>query len=168
MSSKNAARLARPKDVEAIAELTREDLQARLTALGLSDFSQLPSEATIAGSWEAAMASPDGETLLVATADNQVVGYAAFSENDGDALVVSFYITQAEQRKGHGSRLLQAVVDHAKLNSQRLGVFISTNDSPRQRFFNSTGFAPTTAGRQGQIAQVTEKEKLWFTQISDN
>ncbi|OKL49271.1 GNAT family N-acetyltransferase [Boudabousia marimammalium] len=174
-SHKDAARLAKAEDAGIIGQLLAADMRTRIT-LAAPDYAKqlvpMIDEKLLAESWLEAITSRDGETVLVATADNEIVGFAAYMQvpetgEDGGktAEILSFTIAENHRRQGHGSRLLQAVVDHAKLGSDELRVWISPNDEARVRFYDSAGFGATPAKRTLNLGPVKDPENLWVTRI---
>lgn len=191
-TTKNSARLATREDAVVIGELLAADMRTRIK-LSAPDVAEqlLPmvDSDRLAQSWLEAVTSSDGETVLVATADNEVIGFAAympvsaqvraeeharFPHPSGQqdsfprrAEILSFTISEQHRRQGHGSRLLQALVDHAKVNVDELGVWVATSDEQRIRFFQSAGFGATPAKRDLNIGPVQDPENLWVTVIAE-
>jgi GNAT superfamily N-acetyltransferase len=106
--------------------------------------------------WRRAVSEPPSpkHTVLVAVADDIVVGFAAVgpsedrdaSENDGQLGVLA--VDPIHVRSGHGSRLLSAVVDHLREHAlTALTVWVPEGDLARTAFFTSAGMLPDGARR---------------------
>ena len=107
--------------------------------------------------WTAAVTHPpsDHHHVLVASAGTLVVGFAAVAPSGdpdagpADAELVALEVDPSQQRHGHASRLLSAVVSTiAPDGFEVLRIWCLTQDEPRRRFLTSAGLRPDGAGRQ--------------------
>ena len=151
-----SVRPARPDDA---AEIARIQVVTWRTAYR----SLLPREVLdewdpdgAAAAWQSAVASPPtpGHGVLVALERNAVVGFAAFgpaelsdgetSDPAGPTTEVSTLLVEPRWgRRGHGSRLLAAVVDVARGGgAARLQVWLPEADAVSVGFYESAGWAP--------------------------
>lgn len=113
-----------------------------------------PDAAT--ASWRTAIVSPPtpGHGVLVALERNAVVGFAAFgpaelsdgqrSDPAGPTAEVSTLLVEPRWgRRGHGSRLLAALVDTvSRAGVARLQVWLPESDRVSAGFYESAGWAP--------------------------
>ena len=155
-------RAARADDAEAVGAVH--------AASWLGDYAMLlPHRAAsvdpvaLAAAWGAAVTAPPTprHRVMVATAGPTVVGFVAFGPSpDGDAgggpdagqgpdaELVALLVEPSAQRRGHGSRLLNASVDVLRENGfARVRVWVPEPDQPRLAFLEAAGFARDGAGR---------------------
>lgn len=150
-----SVRLARPADVSEIARIQVDTWRTAYTSIlpGTVLESLSPQEAEPA--WFAAVeASPSPRHhVLVAQEHDQVVGFAAVApaddleehdpEPDATAQLGPLLVEPRWGRRGHGSRLLAAAVDHARGDGMRRAIaWIPTGDSASLDFLRSAGWEP--------------------------
>jgi GNAT superfamily N-acetyltransferase len=105
--------------------------------------------------WRAAISSPPTERhhVLVAVEGSRRVGFVAFGpaddlepgdpEPDTTVIVGPLLVEPRWGRRGHGSRLLAAAVDHARADGMTRAVtWLPEGDEPTREFFLSAGWAP--------------------------
>jgi GNAT superfamily N-acetyltransferase len=93
--------------------------------------------------------------VLVATAEGALVGFVAIgpaSDSDADpgvdAEVLVLVVDPDAQRRGHGSRLINAAVDVLRDGGfRRVTTWVPDADEPRRRFLESAGFGADGATR---------------------
>ena len=159
MSSPTAdvsVRIAWADDADAIAELQLRTWQQ--VYAGLVPAEALPTLADTAEVWRASLVtSRDARNrVLVALERNRVVGFAITapaSDPDcdpvADAELMEFTVDPAEQRLGHGSRLLQAAVDTMRKDRfTRAVLWAVASDDALRGFLTEAGWAPDTAHRE--------------------
>jgi GNAT superfamily N-acetyltransferase len=106
--------------------------------------------------WRRAVSEPPSvrHAVLVAVADDIVVGFAAVgpsddkdaTETDGQLAVLA--VDPGHQRAGHGSRLLSAVVAHLRDHGlTALTAWVPEDDLARTAFLSSAGMLPDGARR---------------------
>jgi len=136
-------------------------LQARAwrTAYGdLVPAEALPDEATATEAWHASLTRPADarNRVLVALERNRVTGFAVVgpaADPDCDPIVdgelLELTVDADERAKGHGSRLLTAVVETMAADGFTRGVFwaIATDEELRS-FLTTAGWAADTAHRE--------------------
>lgn len=151
-----SARLAWADDATAIgavqAQAWRETYASVLPASVLSGI----EAGAFSEQWRAAIAKPPTarHRVLVALDRNTVVGFAATAPSEdpdaepGDGEVVAFHVDPAEQRAGHGSRLLAAAVDTLRADGfGRARLWQVVGDDALRAFLEPAGWAPDGAHR---------------------
>lgn len=129
---------------------------------------RIPSEvvdrfqpAAFAGAWRASLADPPpgAHTLFVALAGDQVVGFLATGPSqDPDAApdlaeFTALGVHHAGRRQGHGSRLLNAGVDHLRaLGAGAVATWVLLDDEDTRGFLGSVGFEPDGAFRDRVVS----------------
>ncbi|MGN6244190.1 MAG: GNAT family N-acetyltransferase [Motilibacteraceae bacterium] len=134
----------------------------------------------LAEPWRQAVVAPPSprHRVLVALAGADVVGFAAVapSEDDDvepmvDAEVLALLVAPEAAGAGHGSRLLQAVVDVLAGDGFRHAhVWLGAGDAPLRTFLEGAGWAADGSTRTldltGDASTVVEQERL-HTRIVD-
>ncbi len=155
-----SVRAARADDVAEIARIQvdtwRSAYDAVLPAPVLEGLSVHAAQAA----WAAAVQSPPSphHRVLVAQEQHWTVGFAALAPADdlepGDpeptttVLLGPVLVEPRWGRRGHGSRLLAAAVDHARGDGMtRAIVWVPENDTASRDFFVSAGWAPDGLAR---------------------
>lgn len=153
----DSVRLALPGEAASIAAIQRRGwLQ---TQPGVADvlLRTVSLEAMTKAWLRAIMAPPLAQfRVLVAVGDDRVAGFAAIGPADDpdavagkDGLVAEFVIDPQAQRRGHGSRLLNAVADTLRTDGfVRATWWIPTTDDPLRRFVTESGWAADGAHRE--------------------
>ncbi len=123
----------------------------------------------LAQGWSEAVTNPPTarHRVLVACAGPTVVGFAA-CDDLGD--VVALHVDPAHQRRGHGSRLLSALVDHLRpAGATRLSTWCPVVDTARRSFFGSAGLEPDGAWRELEVpgAQAGLREARLVASLAD-
>jgi len=143
-----SVRPAQPADAGEIARIQidtwRAAYQGVLPAAVLDDL----SEGTASAAWDAAITAPPSprHRVLVALEQQWHVGFAALAPDDEDESTVAIGPLLVEPRwgrRGHGSRLLAAAVDHARGDGfARAVAWIPDADTASQSFLRSAGWEP--------------------------
>jgi GNAT superfamily N-acetyltransferase len=132
-------------------------------------------------SWRAAIAAPPtpGHGVLVAVERAEVVGFAAYGpaelaageppHPDGPSLEVAPLLVEPRWgRRGHGSRLLAAVVDLARATGAgRLQCWLAESDAVSADFLESAGWAPDGWARTLDTGGTPLREVRWHTLLDD-
>lgn len=121
--------------------------------------------AAIVAGWASSIASPptEGHKVFVATCDGAVVGFAAVAPPNQ---IVAFEIDPERRRRGHGSRLLAAAVDHLKAHgATEMKLWSLSNDKVRQHFLKSAGFAEAGISRELEGPGIAIPERLWHASL---
>jgi GNAT superfamily N-acetyltransferase len=156
-----SVRLARPDDVPEIARIQIETWRvAYPTILPDPVLESLTVEAA-EPAWAAAVQAPPSPKhhVLVAQEQQWLVGFAAVApadeveEGDPDPAATAqlgpLLVEPRWGRRGHGSRLLAAAVDHARDDGMvRLITWIPTGDSASLDFLRSAGWAADGFARE--------------------
>jgi GNAT superfamily N-acetyltransferase len=152
-------RPATAADVSAIGEVQLRAWRAGYAGRVPAEALEGLTAADLAARWSAAVASPPtpAHRVLAAVDGVLVAGFAALApatEPDlgpdvlaGELLIL--VVDPAAGRRGHGSRLLNAAVDHLRDDGATLAVawVLSTDDALRA-FLASSGWAPDGAWRE--------------------
>lgn len=166
-----SVRPARPTDAEAIAATTLDAWRARYADLLPPEVLAALDAAAAAATWRAAILDPGQHRLLVACAGPQVVGYVSIGPGEGPgAELGELEVRPADQRHGHGSRLLAAAVDH--LHSQGFTsvlTWVGETDAARVEFLTSAGFAADGVGRVLDLdgtGTTTLRQQRWSAYLA--
>lgn len=126
--------------------------------------------------WATALMSPPSPRhhVLVAMSDDELVGFTAWGPGDDgdldittDAEVFAFHVAPRRERDGHGSRLMTALVDQARLaGTTRLVMWVFAADDPLRQFLRDNGWAPDGSTRDLDAGELMHQVRL-HTQISD-
>lgn len=152
-----SVRIAWADDAEAIAGVQVRawpDLYA-----GLLPAEVFPTDvAAVGAQWRQALAKPADarHRVLVALERNRVVGFALTSpavdpdcDPVADGEMAEVTLDPQERAKGHGSRLLQAVVDTLVADRfTRAVTWVNAGDDALREFLAEAGWAPDTAHRE--------------------
>jgi ribosomal protein S18 acetylase RimI-like enzyme len=156
--AESSVRLALPAEADAIGEIQvvawRRSYENLLPADVLADL----NPAQFAAQWRAALLAP-GEArnrVLVALAGRKLVGFAAITASDDpdadprhDALVAELAVDPEATRAGHGSRLLNAVVDTIRADGfSRVTVWVNSTDDVLRGFYTESGWGADGAHRE--------------------
>lgn len=151
----DSCRLALPSEAQRLASIQRRSWEQLFPGEVARQILGSVDLASMAASWEAAIARPPLAKfrVLVAVEDGRPVGFAAVGPSDEpdanpaeDALVGEFVIDPIKQRAGHGSRLLNAVADTLRADGfARATWWVRSNDDPLRAFLASSGWAPDGA-----------------------
>lgn len=157
-----SVRIARPSDVPAVGLV--QSVVWRATYAGvlapevLAEFE--PRAFTAA--WRHSLAAPPtpDHLLLVACAGEQVVGFAAVGpseDRDADASTAELLVIGVHpdaRRQGHGSRLLNAVVDTARGRGRdTLAAWVLAIDEKTRGFLQAAGMQPDGAHRTRIVSE---------------
>ena len=174
------ARLARTSDADAIAGVQQRAWRVQ--------FADLLPEHVLAGLDVRALADAWGESIvrppsprhrvLVAidgeTADgDMVIGYAAIGpETSPDATgaggeLLDLVIDPTATGCGHGSRLMQAAVDHLRSSGcDTASTWIPLDDAARRSFLGSAGWGPDGAFRDLDVEGTIIRQVRFVTDIA--
>jgi GNAT superfamily N-acetyltransferase len=145
-----------------VPEIARIQLATWRTAYGGLLPPQMLAAATpqrATAEWHAAVVRPPSprHRVLVAREQEWTVGFAAFgpSEEDGDppgtGIVHALLVEPRWGRRGHGSRLLAATVDHLRADGMTAAVaWLLDGDTASAAFYESAGWA-----RDGTVRTLT-------------
>jgi GNAT superfamily N-acetyltransferase len=147
-----SVRPARPGDAEAVARVQLSTWRTAYADLLPPDALAL-DEAEVAAAWRAAVEAPPSprHRLLVALEKDLVVGLAATAPDDDDpvdAEVTALLVEPRWGRRGHGSRLLAALVDGWREDgTARAVAWTWERDASTRGLLTSAGWEPDGAVR---------------------
>jgi GNAT superfamily N-acetyltransferase len=174
-STPNSVRLARTSDVDDIARIQVAAWRTAYADLLPAEVLDSLDADEIAWEWGRALLQPGMHRLLVAMgADGTAVGAAAVGPSpDPDAAgageISLLIVDPVHWREGHGSRLLQASVDHLVGAGHREALtWVPVDDEPRRAFLQSAGWGPDRAYRDREVADGVMREVRLVTIIADD
>ena len=177
-----SVRPASPADVPDIARVQlvtwRTAYRAVLPPAVLDDWDAAAAEAA----WHAAIVSPPtpGHGVLVALDGGTIAGFAAYGPAElaegeqTNALgpssdVVALLVEPRWGRRGHGSRLLAAVVDLTRASgTARLQLWLPEPDEVTARFLEAAGWAPDGWVRVLDTGGTPMRQVRWHTTLDDD
>lgn len=124
--------------------------------------------------WGAAIAEPPSPShhVLVATEGPTTVGFAAVGPSvepdapPGSAEIAALLVEPRWGRRGHGSRLLAAVVDHLRQDGAgRLVAWVPDGDASTTAFYASANWERDGAVRILEADGGTVREARWHVEI---
>lgn len=156
-----SVRIGRESDAPAVgfvqAVVFRATYAAHLPSEVVAQFEPRP----FTNAWRASLAQPPSRdhVLLVACAGQQVVGFASVApSSDPDAgertaELTTIAVHPDARRQGHGSRLLNAVVDTARGRGRdELTTWLLGSDDDTRAFLVGAGMVPDGAHRSRVVA----------------
>ncbi len=173
----------RPARADDAAEIGRIQVDTWRTAyadiLPRPVLDQLTAEAA-AQAWSAAIGAPPSSQhhVLVALEGEWVVGFVAFGpasdlEDDDPhqartVAVAPLLVEPRWGRRGHGSRLLAATVDHARADAMTLAIaWIPEQDRVSRDFLQSAGWAPDGLARALDTGAGELREVRFHTALDE-
>jgi GNAT superfamily N-acetyltransferase len=156
--AETSVRLALPAEANEIGEIQVAAWRNSYAGLLPTDVLADLNPAQFAAQWRAALIAP-GEArnrVMVALAGRTLVGFAAITPSDDpdadpqrDALIAELAVNPEATRAGHGSRLLNAVVDTVRADGfNRVTVWVNSTDDILRAFYTEAGWAPDGAHRE--------------------
>lgn len=108
-------------------------------------------------------AEPEQDQNDPGTAELQDRSAPSDARAPSTAEILALEVPAAEQRRGHGSRLLAACADLLRDQGiERVQVWIVRDDESRTRFLAEAGFAPAGARRTLDVAGDEVEEICWY------
>ena len=173
-SAPDSVRLARTSDVDDIARVQVAAWRAAYAGVLPAEVLDALDPDEIAWEWGRALLQPGPHRLLVAldgeggVAGAAAVGPSADRDAQGAGEISLLVIDPKHWREGHGSRLLQASVDHLVAGGHREAVaWVPLADEPRRAFLQSAGWGPDTAYRDREVGADVLREVRLVTVIAD-
>lgn len=152
-----SARLARPGDAPAIGRIQQRTWRAAYGSRLPQEVLDGLTEEALTETWRLAIIEPPSPRhhVLVACERNVVVGFSAYAPaTDPDldpgynAELLMLLVDPEAGRRGHGSRLLTATVEHLRVDEfQRVYAWVFTGDDALHGFLHQTGWADDGAER---------------------
>lgn len=171
-----AVRAARAGDVPEIARIQVETWRTAYRRFLPASVLEALTVEQATPAWRAAVEAPPtaGHRVLVATEQDVLVGFAAVgpsAEEDaepGEAAFAALLVEPRWGRRGHGSRLLAATVDHVRSDgATRLVAWVPDGDRASTSFFSSAGWERDGAVRTLEADGGTVRETRWHVSLVD-
>jgi len=172
-----SVRLALPDDCVAIARVQATAFQHSYSALFPPDVVEHFDEPAAVASWRYAIEAPPTprHRVLVAIGASGIVGFAASApgtdedlDDERDAELLAIHVSPDHMLKGHGSRLMAAVVDHAHdAGFSRLVCWVFAADDPLRMFLSANGWAADGSTRDLDVGELLHQVRL-HTAIRDD
>ena len=162
-------RAASGADAAAVAELQVRAWRANhAAALGAEADTLDTAAATL--TWRRAVERPPSpeHRVLVATASDAIVGFAATAPQDGEGAgeIVALEVDPTRTASGHGSRLLAACTDLLReAGAVAVGIWLLEDDGARAGFLRAAGFASDGARRTLDVAGRPVQEHHWSARL---
>lgn len=163
-----SVRLAREADAPAVgivqAIIMRQSYAAVLAPEAIAQF----EPGALASAWRRSLREPPSgdHRLLVACAGAQVVGFAALGPStdpdaaDGTAELLVLGVHPDARHQGHGSRLVNAVVDTARGGGRsELTAWLLESDLTTRDFLDSAGLEPDGASRERIVSPAGDTRR---------
>jgi GNAT superfamily N-acetyltransferase len=156
-SASESVRLAWPSEASGIAELQRRAWSSQPPEIAEALLGSIDA-ISMAEAWQAAIERPPQARcrVLVAVENGRLVGFAttvpgqdADLDDADDGQLEELEIDPQAQRRGHGSRLLNASIDTLRADGFRRAVcWISAADDARRTFLVDAGWATDGSWRE--------------------
>lgn len=168
-----AVRGAREGDVAEIARIQVETWRTAYQRFLPASVLEALSEEAAGAAWAAAVTVTEpAHHVLVATEGPVTVGFAAVApsaEEDaapGEAAIAALLVEPRWGRRGHGSRLLAAAVDHLRPEGiDRLVVWVPDGDRASGAFYESAGWERDGTVRTLEADGGSVRENRWHTTL---
>lgn len=171
-------RTAWPAEAAAIAPIQRRAWVEEWSAPEVEALLADTDLDTMARAWNDAIARPPEATcrVLVALEGDRVVGFAATAPSDDedadprDGMVAEFAVDPVARGKGHGSRLMNAVIDTLRTDGFTAATWwVRTTNDGLRAFLESAGWRPDGASQSftADEGAFTVKQVRLRVRISD-
>jgi L-amino acid N-acyltransferase YncA len=169
-----AVRAARPGDVPEIARIQIETWRTAYKRFLPRSVLDALDQGQAEQAWGAAVAEPPSPShrVLVATEGDTLVGFAAVGPSEeedarpGEAAVAALLVEPRWGRRGHGSRLLAAAVDHLRADAAtRLVAWVPDGDRASTEFYSSAGWERDGLVRTLEAEGGTVRETRWHVSL---
>jgi L-amino acid N-acyltransferase YncA len=171
-----AVRAARPGDVPEIARIQIDTWRTAYRRFLPASVLNALDVAQAADAWGAAVAEPPSPAhhVLVASEGEILVGFVAVGPSGeegavpGEAAVAALLVEPRWGRRGHGSRLLAAAVDHLRADAMtRLVAWVPDGDRASIAFYTSAGWERDGAVRTLEAEGGTVREIRWHVSLEE-
>jgi GNAT superfamily N-acetyltransferase len=154
----DSVRLAWPREAAEIAALQRRSWTAELPANASGPMLDAMSLEDMTAAWHNAITRPPRAAyrVLVAVEEGRVTGFATTgpsadedAEPAADGEIDQLIVDPAAQRRGHGSRLLNAAADTLRSDGfSHARCWVGSTDDGMRRFLTAAGWAADGASRE--------------------
>lgn len=176
-----SVRPAAPPDAPELARVQRVTWRTAYRSLLPLEVLDGWDDEAVAASWAQAISSPPtpGHAVLVAREGTEVAGFAACGpaelgageqpSPDGPTTEISTLLVEPRWgRRGHGSRLLAAVVDRSReTGTRRLQMWVPEPDDVTATFLESAGWAADGWTRVLDTGSTTIRQDRWHVLIDE-
>ncbi len=176
-----SVRPARPEDAADVARVQAVAWRTAYRELLPLEVLDGWDESAAAATWSTAVTAPPtpGHGLLVALEKQAVVGFAAYGPaelSDGEqpspdgptTEIATLLVEPRWGRRGHGSRLLAAVVDLSRsTGAGRLQTWLPEADRVSASFYESAGWEPDGWARTLDTGGTPLRELRWHALLDD-
>ena len=177
-----SVRPARPDDAPEIARVQAVTWRTAYRSILPLEVLDSWDEAAAAETWRTAVTAPPtpGHGVLVALERDTVVGFAAHGPAELPAgerphpagpssEVAALLVEPRWGRRGHGSRMLAAVVDRVVPTGVReLRMWVPEEDPVTSRFLGSAGWAAGSRTRGLEADGTTIRERRWHVLLGED
>ena len=176
-----SVRAASPDDLAEIARIQLYTWRTAYAQILPAESLAALDETAVRETWRAALVDPPSSRhhLLVAQEQEWVVGFAAIGpaeevldgdpEPDTTAAITALLVEPRWGRRGHGSRLLAASVDHWRGDGlTRAVVWLPEDDAASAGFYASAGWARDGYVRALDTGAGTLREVRWHVSLSES
>ena len=169
-------RAARPADVPEIARIQVETWRTAYKQFVPESVLAALDVAAVGEAWAAAVSAPPSPAhhVLVATEGETTVGFTAVGPSEeedaapGEAAVVALLVEPRWGRRGHGSRLLAAAVDHLRPDgTTRLVAWVPDGDRASAAFYESAHWERDGTTRVLEADGGTVREVRFHVQVGE-
>lgn len=155
----DSVRLALPGEATSIAGLQRRAWSSQLPGPTAAALLQEIDAESMTQRWHAAITRPPQarfRVLVAVAGEGRLVGFATTTPSPdpdateaADGLIDEFVVDPPAQRRGHGSRLLNACVDTLRADGfLRATWWVMSTDDRLRRFLTEAGWAPDGGWRE--------------------
>lgn len=171
-----SVRPARPEDAEQVARVQLSTWRTAYTDLLPAAVLDAPPE-QVAALWLNAIETPPTprHRVLVAMERFELVGVAASTPTEDEDLDVgstaeltTLLVEPRWGRRGHGSRLVAASVEHWRGDGARLAVtWVWERDPATRGFLTGAGWEPDGAARGLDTGERVQRQLRWHTDLRE-
>lgn len=168
--AEGSVRLALPSDCDLIARIQATAMRQSYAALLPPEAAEIFDEPAAVAGWRYAVEAPPTprHRVFVAIGAPGVVGFAASAPGSDDDLdgaidgeLLALHVSPQHLRAGHGSRLMAAVVDHARDDGfTRLVCWVFAADDPLRLFMAANGWAADGSTRDLDVGELVHQVRL--------
>ena len=163
-----SVRPARPEDALAVATVQLSTWRTAYTDLLPAPVLAAPVE-DLAATWRRSVELPPStdHRLLVALEGAEVVGFAAYGPGEGAGRELTALLVEPRWgRRGHGSRLLAAVVEHWRgAGTATAETWVWDRDAATRAFLTSAGWGADGAARGLDTGETVQRQVRLHTSL---